>query len=336
MPSASNIITPANIRLLQTVAEQGSFARAARLLGLVPSALSYRVRQLEETLDLLLFDRSGRQARPTEATMELLREGKRLLEEMESITQRIRRVATGWESHLTIVVENLLDMGVVLELCEAFYALQPPTRIKIREEVMTGTIEALTGGQADLALGVLLDEGYANPHIEHRPLGAIEFVYAVAAHHPLASVDRPLLPEDLMPYRAVVVADSVHRSDGRSVGLLTGQALFTVPDMATKIAAQIRGLGVGYLPDNMVRPHLQEGRLVAKTLVQPSRITHFNSRYAWHRGCQQQGRALQWWLQQIASPVTCQALLFGRMAGQDAGPKPFSVKGSKSRQQLSA
>lgn len=181
MPSASNIITPANIRLLQTVAEQGSFSRAARLLGLVPSALSYRVRQLEETLDLLLFDRSGRQARPTEATMELLREGKRLLEEMDSITQRIRRVATGWEPHLTIVVENLLDMDVVLELCEAFYALRPPTRIKIREEVMTGTIEALTGGQADLALGVLLDEGYANPHIEHRPLGAIEFVYAVAA-----------------------------------------------------------------------------------------------------------------------------------------------------------
>ena len=53
-------LSPANLRMLQAVAEHGSFAAAARALDLVPSALSYRIRQMEEALDVLLFDRQGR------------------------------------------------------------------------------------------------------------------------------------------------------------------------------------------------------------------------------------------------------------------------------------
>ena len=39
---------PANLRMLQAIADHGSFAAAARTLDLVPSALSYRVRQMED------------------------------------------------------------------------------------------------------------------------------------------------------------------------------------------------------------------------------------------------------------------------------------------------
>jgi DNA-binding transcriptional LysR family regulator len=45
--------------MLQVISEAGSFAAAARHLGLVPSALTYRVRQIEDALDVLLFDRSS-------------------------------------------------------------------------------------------------------------------------------------------------------------------------------------------------------------------------------------------------------------------------------------
>ena len=67
MPTARDVLTPDALSMLQTVAATGSFAAAARSLGLVPSALSYRVRQIEDALDVLLFDRSARQARLTEA-----------------------------------------------------------------------------------------------------------------------------------------------------------------------------------------------------------------------------------------------------------------------------
>jgi molybdenum-dependent DNA-binding transcriptional regulator ModE len=65
--SARDALTPDSLSMLQTIAEAGSFAAAARSLGLVPSALTYRVRQIEDALDVLLFDRSSRQARLTEA-----------------------------------------------------------------------------------------------------------------------------------------------------------------------------------------------------------------------------------------------------------------------------
>lgn len=63
MSFARDVFTPEALSMLQTIARPGSFATAARDMGLVPSALSYRVRQMEDTLDVLLFDRSSRQAR---------------------------------------------------------------------------------------------------------------------------------------------------------------------------------------------------------------------------------------------------------------------------------
>ncbi len=85
--------------MLQTIAETGSFAAAARKSHMVPSALTYRVRQMEEVLDVLLFDRSSRQARLTAAGTELLREGAMLLANMDAVANRVKRIATGWEPH---------------------------------------------------------------------------------------------------------------------------------------------------------------------------------------------------------------------------------------------
>ena len=55
-------LTPDALVMMDTIARTGSFAAAARELGKVPSALTYSVRQLEDALDVLLFDRSSRQA----------------------------------------------------------------------------------------------------------------------------------------------------------------------------------------------------------------------------------------------------------------------------------
>ena len=154
MQNARDVLTPDALTMLQVIAEAGSFAAAARQLGLVPSALTYRVRQIEDALDVLLFDRSARQARPTEAGVELLREGARLLQDIDAVAHRVRRVATGWEPQLTLSVDGIISPHTLLELVDAFYAMKPPTRLKLRDGIMTGTLEALTSGRADLAIGV--------------------------------------------------------------------------------------------------------------------------------------------------------------------------------------
>jgi len=307
MQTPRDVLTPDALAMLQAIAATGSFAAAARQLGLVPSALTYRVRQIEDALDVLLFDRSARQARPTAAGAELLREGARLLDELDTMANRVRRVATGWESQFTLSVDSAIAQAVVMELCEAFLAQNPPTRLRIRDESLSGTLAALTSGQADLAIGVPLEAG-ARAEIHHKPLGQIGFVYAVAPHHPLAAADEPLSDALLLQHRAVAVADSVQRGGGLTIGLLGGQDVFTVPNMRAKLDAQLRGLGGGFLPESLAQPFVETGRLVAKRVQRPARLTSLS--YAWRgAGAGPPGRALQWWLQRLEAPATRAALL---------------------------
>lgn len=306
MQTARDVLTPDALAMLQTIAATGSFAAAARDLGLVPSALTYRVRQIEDALDVLLYDRSSRQARLTEAGAELLREGARLLEEIDAVANRVKRVATGWEPQLTVAVDSIISKATVMELCESFFALNPPTRIRLRDETLSGTLAALTSGQADLALGVA--ESSTNAGIHGKPLGDMTFVYAVAPHHPLAKAPEPLKDELIRQHRAVAVADTITRGGGMTFGLLGGQDVFTVATMKDKLDAQLRGLGGGFVPECMVRDYIGTGRLVVKLTDRPKRVVRLN--YAWRSVTRSgHGRALQWWLAQLESPATRAALL---------------------------
>ena len=306
MQNARDVLTPDALTMLQVIAASGSFAAAARQLGLVPSALTYRVRQIEDALDVLLFDRSARQARPTEAGRELLREGARLLEDIDAVAHRVRRVATGWEPHLTLSVDGIISPHTMLELVEAFYAMGPPTRLKLRDGIMAGTLEALTSGRADLAIGVSIAGGSV-AGMQQAPLGEMLFVYVVAPHHPLATAPEPITDAQLLEHRAVAVADSATRG-GATMGLLGGQDVLTVDTMQAKLQVQLRGLGGGFLPEPMVRPYLEAGRLVQRRVARPERNVRVD--YAWGGpGLTAPGRALQWWLTQLQSPTTRKALL---------------------------
>lgn len=306
MQTPRDVLTPNALSLLQSVAAAGSFAAAARQLGLVPSAVTYRVRQIEDALDVLLFDRASRQAVVTEAGAELLREGARLLEEIDAVSNRVRRVATGWEPQFTVAVDSVVSLSTMMDLVQAFYELKPPTRLRLRNETLSGTLGALTSGQADLALGILIEPGTL-AGLQSRLMGELAFVYAVAPHHPLATTGEPLTDDMLNQHRAVAAADSAQRGSGLTIGLLAGQDVLTVPTMHAKVQAQLRGLGGGFVPEPMARPHVKSGRLVLKQVERAARTARMH--YAWRSPKLGPGRALQWWLDQLESKTTRTALL---------------------------
>ena len=317
-PPRRNALTPDALLMMDTIARSGSFAAAARELGRVPSALTYSVRQLEDALDVLLFDRSSRQARLTAAGEELLDEGRRLLTEMDAVANRVRRVATGWESSLTVAADGVISRLTLFELVEGFFAHRdeqgqgPGTRLRLRSEIMAGLWETLVTGQADLAIGVMMNVP-AQAGVELRLLGEVAFVFAVAPHHPLAGAAEPISEAQMMAHRAVAVADSAQRLSPVTVNLLPGQDVLTVSTMAAKIEALLRCLGCGYVPEPQVRGHLRSGRLVAKAVQRERMAAQFG--YAWRTGTTPQprrapqGLALQWWLSRLDSPTTRRALL---------------------------
>jgi DNA-binding transcriptional LysR family regulator len=329
MTTSRNVLTPDALTMMDVIARTGSFAAAARELGKVPSSLTYSVRQLEEALDVLLFDRRSRQARLTAAGEELLNEGRRLLEQMDAVANRVKRVATGWETQLSIAADGVVSRLTMLELCESFYALNPApvtaempgslgkpgTRLRLRTEVLAGTWEALTSGQADLAIGVGSNHSLPTG-VQMKELGTMAFVFAVAPHHPLASASAPISDAELMRHRAIAVADSAQRLAPLTFNLLPGQDVLTVSSMQLKIEAQLRCMGCGFVPEPMVREHIAAGRLVVKPVQRPGRLATLG--YAWRTPTAhapgaarkpQLGLALRWWLTQLDSPATRTALL---------------------------
>jgi DNA-binding transcriptional LysR family regulator len=188
----------------------------------------------------------------------------------------------------------------------AFYAQNPPTRLKLRNEVLNGTWEALLLGHADLALGVGAGRAGATD-VQMAPMGDVAFAFVIAPHHPLAQAASPLHSQDLITHRIVAVADTSRSLESLTVGILPGQDVLTVATMGDKLAAIRRGLGCGYLPAHLVEDDLRTGHLVAKVVDHPPRV---NTVYqAWRQSASVPGKALAWWLEHLARPATKQALL---------------------------
>ncbi len=281
--------------VLDAIARRGSFAAAAEELHRVPSSVTYAIQKLEQGMAVTLFDRRGHRAHLTPAGETLLREGRDLLTMADSTTRTVRRVATGWETELRIAVSDLIPFGRVLALCDAFHAVAPETQLRLATEVLGGTWDALVSGRADLVIGAPGDGPPGGGYAVH-PLGEVEFVFVVAPGHPLANAPEPLTNDLIRQHRAVAAADSSRGPPPRTVGLLPGQPVLTLPDLSMKREAQRRGMGVGYLPRHLIASDLAAGDLIAKA-TEDGASTRHALYYAWRT--RHQGKAMVWFRQQL-------------------------------------
>ncbi|MCA7922017.1 LysR family transcriptional regulator [Burkholderia cenocepacia] len=294
------------LALLDAIRATGSLSRAAARLGKAPSTVSHAARQLETRFDALLFDRRGYRLQLTPAGQLLTDEAARLALDVARLTQRVRQVASGWEDRLWIVSDEVLEFDTLLPVVRAFDALDSGVSLRFTHEVLGGTWEALRDGRADLVVGAT-NEPPAMPGLKWFELGAMEWVFAVSPRHPLAAASGVLARDAIGAHRSVVVADSSRRAAGRAYGLLGGQAVLAVPSMRAKILAQRDALGVGWVPRRRVASLLARGELVEKQTADPREP---NLLYvAWHGD--RDGRALQWWLEQLREPRLARRLLDG-------------------------
>ncbi|KVP37208.1 LysR family transcriptional regulator [Burkholderia ubonensis] len=292
--------------LLDAIRVTGSLSRAAARLGKAPSTVSHAARQLEARFDALLFDRRRYRLQLTPAGQLLADEAARLMLDVARLTQRVRQIASGWEDRLWIVSDELLEFESMMPVVRAFDALESGVSLRFTHEVLGGTWEALRDGRADLIVGAT-NEPPAIPGLKWFELGALDWVFAVSPRHPLAAARDPLTRDAIGAHRAIVVADSSRIAAGRAYGLLGGQTVLAVPSMRTKILAQRDGLGVGWVPRRRAATLLARGELVEMPTAEPREP---NVLYVAWRG-DREGRALQWWLEQLRAPRLAQRLLDG-------------------------
>jgi len=300
------MLSEEELALLDAIRETGSLSRAAAQLGKAPSTVSHAARQLESRFDALLFDRRRYRLQLTPAGLLLAEEAGRLMQDMARMTQRVRQIANGWEDRLWIVTDEIIEFELFVPVIRTFDALQSGVKLRLTNEVLSGTWEALRDGRADLIIGATNDPP-AIPGLRWFDLGAMEWIFAVSPRHPLAAVKGPLKRENIAAYRGIVVADSAKLAPARAYGLVGGQASLAVPNIRAKILAQREGLGIGWLPKRRIASLLKRGDLVEKETVDPREP---NKLYVAWRG-DHEGRALKWWLEQLRQPRLARRLLQG-------------------------
>ncbi|MHB8473234.1 MAG: LysR family transcriptional regulator [Gammaproteobacteria bacterium] len=285
------------LAVLDAIDRRGSFAAAAEALHRVPSAVTYTLQKLEQDLDVVLFDRSGHRAKLTAAGEKLLRDGRHLLQAAGQLEAAVRRVAKGWETELKIAVDELIPLERLFPLLATFYQEDCGTALRLSSEMLSGTWDALLSGRADLVIGAT-GEGPAGGGYTSMPLGTMPFVFVVAPTHPLAALAEPLQEQDIQAHRVVAAADSSRTLPPLTSSILSGQDVLTVPTMASKCAAHRHGLGVGYVPRFMVSDDLARGRLIEKRTANPAPMPALQA--IWRN--QDIGKALHWFLEQLARP----------------------------------
>ena len=253
--------TSENVAVFLAVLDSGSFSAAARVLGRVPSAVSMAIAHLEAELDLPLFDRSGREPRPTAAARALEPQARLLAGQLAQLEAQALSLTRGLESRLTLAIApELLGAawtGAVARLVRDF----PLLDVEVLAAPQADALVLLHSGRAQLAL--VFERPGQDGREGFQEVGSETLVAVVAPDHPLlqeaGGQGGGLGEAHLARTRQIVVA-------GRDAGVADPRLLFArqrwltdSPEAACSLLEA--GLGWGWLPRSVVRPQLAAGTL---------------------------------------------------------------------------
>jgi DNA-binding transcriptional LysR family regulator len=138
-----------------TVAREGGFSRAARVLGKTQSAVSQAVIQLERDVGSALFVRDGRATRLTRAGEELLQRAERVFSEMEAARRTISALGELRTGALCIGTSDTLACHLLPPVFRAFRMRFPGIELKLENRPSPETLQAVRERRVDLGVVVL-------------------------------------------------------------------------------------------------------------------------------------------------------------------------------------
>ncbi len=262
------MLSEQSMQLIDMVARSGSFTAAANQLHKVPSAVSYAVKQVEEELGVILFERHHRSVSLTPAGEHFVKQIRQVLSNLTELKDDTKRVANGWQPTLSIALDNIVRADKLSNLIANFYRNFDNVELIIRIEVFNGVWEAISTGRSDIAIGATTAIPVGGDY-RFKNMGDIEWSFLVARNHPLAKVEHPLTDEELAIYPAICLEDTSREIPKRVTWLLENQRRLVVPDWIRAINCYREGLGIGYIPKHFATPFVQSGALIEKQLAQP-------------------------------------------------------------------
>jgi DNA-binding transcriptional LysR family regulator len=246
-----------------TIAEERSFTKAAKRLGLSRSALSHAVRGLEERLGVRLLARTTRSVAPTEAGEQLIARLRPALGEVESVLDQIVGLRAEPAGRLRLLVTPLSATMVLAPKLAAFGRRFPDIVLEV-----TTTQEARTELVAEgFAAGIHLGESIQRDMVAVR-VSRDQRLAVVGSPNYFASHPKPGTPHELPNHRCINLrGGSVgpyrweFEKDGEAVAVdVTGPLILDDPDLM--IRAAVEGAGLTFSFEEYVEPQIASGALV--------------------------------------------------------------------------
>lgn len=254
--------TSDTVTLFLAVLDHGSFSAAARALGKVPSAVSMAIAQLEAELDLPLFDRVGREPRPTDAARALEPRARQLASQLRQLDAHALALHAGLERRLTIAIAPDLMAAPWSAPLAVLAREYPALEVDVLSAPQADALRMLHEGEVHLALV------YERERVDEREafeeVGSELLVAALAAGHPQASTGaRRLRLEDLLDMRQIVVASREGRDNpGQDPRYVISRQVWRTDSQHATLSLVQSGLGWAYLPRALVQPLTAAGSLV--------------------------------------------------------------------------
>ena len=280
--------------VLDAIERKGSFAAAAAALYRVPSTITYTVQKLEDDLGIIIYRREGRRSVLTPAGAVLLEQGRELLKVAHNIVETVKQVDRGWESRINIAIDTIYDIDKLYDVVEEFYKLQTGVEINITEEVLGGSWEAIVENNADLVIGAPFPE-INTQGIKFEEIGVADWQFFVANNHPLLQYELPLSEEDTQPYPSIVIRDSSKNLPPMTHRIFENRTVLRVASMDQKVSAQIKGIGVGFLPTHRITDELETGKLIPLSITKDIPLTSLFM--GWRAN--NKGRAIKWFIDKL-------------------------------------
>lgn len=172
-----------HLRYFPAVAETRSFTRAAERVHVSQPTLSHQVRQLEEQLGLVLFDRVAGRVGLTHAGEVLLPRARRVLAELENARRELGELHGLRRGLLRVGIMESVHASAIPEIVKRFAVAYPGVQLNCLE-LAVGEIEAgVEAGTLDLGIAFLPP---GRPTLEGERLCTEELVAVAPADHPLA------------------------------------------------------------------------------------------------------------------------------------------------------
>jgi len=250
------------LKVFRTTAAAGSFAGAARQLGLSAAAVSKNIAELEAHLKVRLINRTTRSMSLTEAGAAYVERLARILDDLDEADAALAPVGASPGGVLRVSAPLTFALTCISPHIPAFLARHPNLRLELN---LQDTRIDLIGEGYDLAIRG--SDRLEDSSLVARELMTMTHVLCGAPGY-FAAHGRPAAPEDLKAHECVQFTLSGHankwtfRRAGRSVAVpIDGR--YKVSSSIAVRDALLAGFGLSLVPRIYVEPELAAGRLEA-------------------------------------------------------------------------